>query len=262
MPMIPPATSYHTFGFFAADTAGATLQDIAAISNDGWLTKQNNHYWAQEDTYLLWAYVRDAGVTLAQISTPDYRRVAAPAIFPLNRAAAPTTLPNKALYAPNRITIPKLDEIALLVSNNGAGGVDCYGVITVESKSHNRNVPAGDVYTLHATSAITRTAAAWTTGALIFDSSLPAGTFSVVGLGVVGATTEAARLAFSGGGMKPGVLVQPTSAAQPWPYELKGGLGEWGRFVNSAPPSIEVLGTAGGAVTYDVFLDVVIVGPA
>lgn len=261
MPPVMPANTFHTAAYFEVDTAAATLQDIAAVVNDNYLTRQNEHYWAQDDMRLMWTYVRDAGITNAQLSTPDFRRVSVPSLYPFQRAAAPTSLPAIADYRPNNIIVPRLDEIALLVSNDGAGGVDCYGVITLESLQHTKNVPQGDVYTLRATSTITRVAGQWVQGTLTFDQVLPAGTFTVVGMSAVGATTEAVRLSFLGGGTRPGCICMPTFVTFPWAYNMKGGLGVWGQFANTAPPNIEVLGTAAGAVTYTVFLDVILTGP-
>lgn len=258
---VGPQNTFHTFAYFEVDTAAATLQDIAAVVNDNYLTRQNEHYWSQEDLRLICAYVRDAGITNAQISTPNFRRVSVPAVYPLQRQAAPTNLPGYAWYGDTNIVLPRLDEIALLVSNDGGGGVDCYGVLWAEHPSHTRNVPPGDVYTLRATSTITRVAGQWVQGVLTFDQVLPAGTYTVVGLGAVGATTEAVRLSFLGGGMRPGVLCQPTQALIPWRDFLKGHVGIFGTFRNTAPPNIEVLGTAAGAVTYTIYLDVILTGP-
>lgn len=258
---VGPADSFHLAAFFELDTAAAVLQDIAAVVNDNYLTRQNEHYWSQEDLRLMAAYVRDAGITNAQISTPDFRRVSVPSVYPLQRQTAPTNLPAYAWYRPNNIIVPRLDEIALLVSNDGAGGVACYGLIWLESQRHTLNTPPGDTYTLRATSTITGTAGQWTQGTLTFDQVLPAGTFTIVGMAAVGATTEAVRISFLGGGMRPGVICMPTFATQPWQHYLKGQFGAFGSFRNTAPPNIEVLQTTGAAVTYTIYFDVVLTGP-
>lgn len=262
MAMISPPRSFHLLAYSKADVAGATLENITAVANDNYATlSSSGNYFLQEDVKLMAAYGRDAGLTAMQISTPDFRRVSVPFVYPLNVSAAPTALSPYAWYRDTSIILPRLDEIAVLASNNGGGGVDNYSGLWIEHPTHNLNVPAGDCYTLQFTSTITRTARIWTQGTIAFNQVLPAGTYAIIGMGLSGATTEFGRLAFLGGGMRPGCICQPTLGSQPWRDFLKGNCGEWGRFTNTAPPNIEVLGTAGGAVTYTGFLDVVLVGP-
>lgn len=262
MPMVAPPRSFHLLGFSKADTAGATLENITAVANDNFATlSPSGNYFLQDDYRLMAAYGRNAGLTQMQISTPDFRRVSVPFVYPLNVAAAPVALSPYAWYRDAGIIVPRLDELAVLASNGGAGGVDNYSGLWIQDRSHTLNVPPGQCYTLLATSTITRTARQWTQGTLAFNQVLPSGTYAVVGMGLYGATTEFGRLAFLGGGMRPGVICQPTLAAQPWRDFLKGNCGVWGSFTNTAPPNIEVLGTAGGAVTYNVILDVVMTGP-
>jgi hypothetical protein len=246
----------HTAVFTKLDTAAAVNEDIPAVT-DQVLTVQNNHYIAQEDMNLLAAYARDAGITNARIFTPQLLKVGVPSIVPPNANAAPISLPPMIYYPPGKLRIPSIDEIAFQISNGGAGGVRAVGAIWLMTLGHSLNVPPGDVYTLRATVTITGTAAAWTAGVMVFDQTLPAGTYQVVGLDVVGATTELARLIFMGGGYRPGTIVRPAVSNYMWEYFRAGTSGVLGTFVSTAQPQLEVFQTTGAATPYTVFIDVI-----
>jgi hypothetical protein len=250
---------FHLLAYTKLDTAGASNEDIPAVT-DNFATVQNNHYILQQDTTLLAAYVRNAGFTNARLNTPDFRRVSIPSIQPGNVNAAPITLSPMVFFPPSRLRIPKIDEIALEASNSGGGGVRTIGGVWVASMDHNYNVPAGDVYTLRFTSTITAVANAWTLGGMTFDQTLPAGNYAVTGLDVIGATTEFARLAFLGGGMRPGVIVRPAVSNYMWDHFRFGNVGLYGTFASTAIPNLEVFGTAAAGITYTGYMEVVKVG--
>jgi len=250
---------FHLLAYTKLDTAGALNEDIPAVT-DNFATVQNSHYILQEDTTLMAAYARNAGITNARINTPDFRRVSIPSLQPVNVNAAPITLPPMIFFPPSRLRIPKIDEVSFEASNGGGGGVRTIGGIWVASMGHNFNIPQGDVYTLRFTSTITTVANVWTLGNMAFDQTLPAGNYTVVGLDVIGVTTEFARLAFLGGGMRPGVIVRPAVSNYMWDSFRFGNAGVLGIFASTAIPNLEVFGTAAAAITYTGFMEVVKTG--
>jgi hypothetical protein len=246
----------HTAVYTKLDTAATANEDIPAVT-DNVFTVQNGHYIAQQDMNLLSAYARDAGITNARIFTPQLLKVGVPSVSPVNANAAPITLPPMTYFPPAKLRIPAIDEIAFQISNGGAGGVRAVGVIWLATMDHNYNVPPGDSFTLRATVTITGTLAAWASGPLVFDQTLPAGTYQVVGLNVVGATTEVARLVFMGGGYRPGVLCMPAVGNYNWEFFRFGNSGLLGTFVSTAQPQLEVFQTTAAATPYTVFVDVI-----
>lgn len=250
---------FHTLAFTRLDTAGAVNEDTPAVT-DNFATVQNGHYILQQDTTLLAAYARNAGAVNARINTPDFRRVSIPSLQPVNVGAAPITLPPLVFFPPAKLRIPKIDEIAFELTNSGGGGVRTVGGVWVASLDHNYNLPPGDVYTLRFTAPITTVANVWTIGNMTFDQTLPAGNYTVCGLDVIGASTEFARLAFLGGGMRPGVVVRPAVGNYMWDHFRYGNSGVFGSFASTAIPNLEVFNTAGGAVTYVGYMEVVKTG--
>jgi hypothetical protein len=248
--------SIHTLAFTKLDGAAATDEDIPAVT-DNVVTVQNGHYIVQEDMYLLAAYHRNAGAINAKISTPTLRRVAIPSIQPVNVNAAPITLPPMLFFPPAKLTIPAIDEIAWLASNSGIGGIRAVGLLWLNTRSHNFNIPPGDTYTVRFTSTITGTTVVWTSGSISFEQTLPAGRYAVVGLDIIGANTECARLVFLGGGFRPGVVVRPAVSNYMWDYFRQGDSGVFGEFESTALPNLEVFQTTGGAQTYTGFMDLV-----
>lgn len=249
----------HLAAFTRLDTAAAVNEDTPGVT-DQVLTLQNNHYIAQEDLNLLAAYARNAGAVNARLSTPNFRRVSVPSIQPVLRGAAPISIPPMVFFPPAKLRVPAIDEIAFELTNDGAGGVRTVGGIWLSTPSHNFNVPPGDVYTIRATATITGVLANWTAGNMTFDQTLPAGNYAVIGLDVIGATTEFARLNFMGGGYRPGVVVRPAIVNYMWDNFRFGNVGVFGVFANTAQPQLEVFQTTAAATPYTVFMEVIKVG--
>lgn len=248
---------FHLLAYTKADTAATSNEDITAVT-DNFATVQNGHYILQQDCYLMAAYARDAGATNARVNTPHYRFVSIPSIEPINRGAAVPSIPPYAWYPPGNLKVPRIDEVAFELSNDGAGGVRAIGGLWICDAPNARNIPQGDVYTLRGTSVITTAAFAWTLGGLTLDQTLPAGNYTVIGLRTIGVTTEFVRFAPLGGGMRPGVINDVLIANfDPTLRFRNGNLGSWFTFANTALPNIEVFATAAAAITYTLYIDVV-----
>lgn len=96
-------------------------------------------------------------------------------------------------------------------------------------------------------------------GALTFSQTLPVGRYQIVGMNVVCASSVFARLVFPGGtSFRPGVVTNVSYGnlilGDPFRY---GRLGSYGEFEFNVPPAVEIMGTAAGAQTATVILDVV-----
>jgi hypothetical protein len=214
------------------------------------------------------AYYRDAGATLARLNTPDWRRVSIPAINPVQRQAGVTNLPAYSLYNPGNIVIPKIDELIFEVSNDGAGGVAMVGGLWISPVNDNLNVPAGDVYTVHASATSVGIAGQWELVPFTLDQNLPTGTYAVTGLDIVqdgaAGAVEFGRLAWTGGAIagggpqwRPGVLIRQGFDKQNWPNWQKGQWGTLGTFSSTAQPNLEVFSNPGTGVNLDIFMDII-----
>lgn len=262
---------HHLLAFYKADTAAASFEAITAVQDQIINQSANGNYMLPDNFNLLAAYVRDAGITQARLNSPDFRTISLPHLHPVQRQAGVTSLPGIDWRFPTPLLIPKLDEIILEVSNDGAGGVACTGALWISPPGQTMNIPAGDVYKLHATATTVGTAVKWELVAMTFESILPVGQYTIIGMDVIsrGAANavEYARLAWVGGanagqGMpwRPGVLVQRLQSALNWRDWQNGRWGTWGSFKSTAQPSLEVFSVPGTGVTLDIYLDVVQTG--
>ncbi len=250
---------FHTFAYTKLDTAAAVNEDITALT-DNFLTIQNGHFISQTDLTLLAAWGSDPGILNARINTPHFRAVSIPSIQPVEASTTPTSPPSFDWMQPSKLTIPAIDEIAFEISNGGAGGVRATGIVWAGLPGFTLNVPAGDTFKLRATGVITAVANTWTPGAITFDQTLPQGNYAVIGMEIVGANLQAARLVFQGIGPRPGCLARTAVSQKNWLETFaRGSLGVWGTFPNTAQPNIEILAAAAN-VAQTVFLDVIRIG--
>lgn len=247
---------FHTCAYTASNAAGATNADTAALF-DGWATIQNNHFIFQQNYRLLLAYANGASITDARLNTPHYRAVGFPHIWPPDVAALPTSLPAIGDWSSPYITIPQLDEVAAELSNSAGAPEREFALLWLGDG--NMSIPQGDIYPLRFTATITAVANTWTRGNITFESSLPSGTYSVVGMDVFGTTLVACRIRFQQYQMLPGCLGRAGQSTKPSQLFRQGNMGEWGRFQNTAQPSIEVLCTAADTAQTGV-MDVIKVG--
>jgi len=252
--------AFHTLIYTKADTAATNNEDYPGVTDSWAVLNNSSHYLLQQDAYLMAAYVQNAGITNARINTPHYRFVSLPSIHPVNRTAAPVTRSPYAWLKPMRLFVPKIDDIALEVSNDGAGAVRGVGAIWVTDGNY--NIPGGtaqDTYTVRATGTITAVSLAWTLGNITFDQGLPAGRYAVIGMSVFGTNLVAARLQFPGGagpnGMRPGVIAEPTSTIFQDLTFRYGNAGLFGVFDSTAQPLLEIFSN-GANSAQTVWLDI------
>ena len=246
---------FHLLGFEKASAGNVAFEDVPGIQDDIFNLNAASHYLPPENVAVKAAYALSTNVTSAQIVTPHFRTVALPAIEPIEQALLPSSVPNIDWYNPPYPRILQNDVISLNESDAVVGAIQKVGLLWVTADD-NQNIPQGEIYPLRATAANTTNLRTWQTSTLTFDQTIPVGTYSVVGMDAIGANLIAARLIFPGGGFRPGCLARSTDLVKPDYRFRKGRLGEWGRFTNTAPPSVQFLGSA-ALVTQTVILDVV-----
>jgi len=109
----------------------------------------------------------------------------------------------------------------------------------------------GKIYTIRATGAATLVTATWVNTPLTFSQALPAGHYQVVGFRAVGANLVAARIFFIGSAWRPGCYAANLSDNNEWPDFRYGGIGVWGEFDNTTPPSVDCLGVTDTAQEFE-----------
>jgi len=115
---------------------------------------------------------------------------------------------------------------------------------------------SGEIYTVRATASITASTGDWVSGNLTFGQTLPVGRYQLVGARVEGANLVAARFIFVGEVQRAGVIPVADAADREHPLFRKGGLGVWGEFDSTTPPSLEIL-ASGSNTSQVVYLDLI-----
>jgi hypothetical protein len=114
----------------------------------------------------------------------------------------------------------------------------------------------GKIYTVRATATTTLITATWQiSSALIFSTTLPTGTYQVVGFRAIGPNLFASRIFFPGYAWRPGTIGQATDSAVTAAYFRYGYMGVFGQFLNTVPPTIESWGATDTAQVF--YLDLI-----
>jgi hypothetical protein len=245
--------SFHVLAFQNNPGAATTYAAVPGIVDQFAPLNASSNYIMPIDYKLLAAYGLGANITAAQIQTPSLRSPCTPNVSPLEASATPITIPSVMDLRPYGPTVPATDEIKYVTSVSATG--QQFGLIWIGTGV--MNVPPGKIFPIRFTTAFTSTAFQWTAGTISFDQTLQAGKYSVVGMMAFGANAIAARLVFPGGGPRPGCIAPASVGIQGWDQLRSGRFGEYGQFIQTAPPTIEVLGTTGGVANIGGVLDLI-----
>ncbi len=121
-------------------------------------------------------------------------------------------------------------------------------------------IPMGDILTARATATFAATANVWTLGTFTLETALPSGLYALVGSEHISATAIAHRFQIPNQVARPGALSHQANADLQDFRLLTRRLGEYGRFLNTAPPQIEVLCT-GADASHEIYLQLIKIGP-
>lgn len=243
----------HLTVFTASVADGATYAAVASIADQS-VNIQNSRYTFQEDRKVTMAYARGVAVAAFRITTPMWRQVSYPSIWPWESAAAPGNLPPINFLGNSGLTILRNDELGVECSNSSGGAVTVD--VGVWTQKQQRPAPGGGITSVRCTGAITGVTRAWTSGVLTFEQQLPSGKFAVVGFDVMGANLVFARLIFPQQQERPGVVTQQAVGEYNWPNLRNGGPGNLGEFYTYAPPQLEVY-CIGANTAQQAYLDLV-----
>lgn len=231
--------------------------DIVAVT-DTILNIQNSHFVLPQPMDLWAAFVSSLTMTRVKLTFPSIAQYGGTWIRPQSNALLPPTDPNVADYRRAPFRIPAFEEFrylgtsALACMTEAAYAISWLGAGLTP-------VPAGNIYTIRATSTTAGVAKTWTPISLTWDNQLPDGRFAVIGSNMVSATGIAHRLVFNGQVWRPGGLSFATAGLRGHDMQTKGGLGVWGYFQPIFYPTCEILDNATGNA-HTLFLDCVKVG--
>lgn len=198
----------------------------------------NNIFMVPPILYLVGGYGRGAHMTRAQLFTPSLNRLYPLELAPVDASATP--------QQPNRFTDLRYSPFqlmeneplqALAIDATAAEQADAFAWLADGPVSP---MQSGEIITARATGTTTLTAKAWTTVPITFTSTLPSGTYEVVGLRAESTGLVAARLIIPGATWRPGVIGSTADSDIGLPEAFRfGNFGSFGTFKNTVPPQIE-----------------------
>lgn len=250
---------HHTLAFFNT-TAGTLANSDSPAVFDGWATIQNNHFIMNEDMYLLMAAPYADTVTDCQLNLPHWRFVSQPQIAPVIQTWDGPEAINPYMLEPKSLKIWQIDELQALVTTSGTATNGVLTALWLAPSAFTLNIPAGDVYPTRFTAQISGITGRWAQGNITFTQSLPAGIYSCIGMDVIDSGAQLARLRFQDYEMLPGTWVR-NGATGTNPRQFRNGrLGEWGKFKQTAQPSLEIFSADGSSTAQTGIMDLVKVG--
>lgn len=247
---------FHLLAFLESHDNVAN-QDLTPVP-DSIFTIQNAHFVPQVDHYLYAAMFSALTAERCRIVTPAVRQITRPYIRNINPNLLPITLMPVADYRMEPLIFKGLEELAVEATHTTGGGTFSTVLLAV-NKTQLEPPPAGQVYTMRGTSPTAAAADVWSNIAVVWEDTLPVGTYAVVGFQCISTNSLAARLIFEDQWYRPGVVGCVSNDNQHPPIFQKGGMGVYGRFNANRMPNVEVLAHAADA-THELYLDFVRIG--
>lgn len=246
---------FHTLAFRTTSFETTANTKVNAVSDDQ-ISIRNNNFFLPDRARLLYAFAGSGDLVRSRLVTPTWRVISPIQIRPINGAILPASPPPIGDYRASPMSVPAEQELSM-ESTDGTGTTTAVGVVGLQFAFN--AAPAGDVYTIRATSSTAAVAGSWTNVALTFDDDLPPGRYHLLGLNYVATNAIAARALLSGQNWRPGCVGAATATQLQHPMFSKGGLGSWGIFDNTVMPQVEVFNNSTDS-THTLFFDVIRMG--
>lgn len=246
---------YHVVAYSANVFGVSNYDSTPAV--DGWLTIQNGHYLPHIPLYLYGGWFGGVNLTAVTLVTPRSRMVVPPRLYPIQGAVVPPDRPHIFDRRKNPFTLNAVEEVSIQMNVGGAANALNYAVMFWGNSLD--PVPQGDLYTLHGTSTSAAIAGAWSPCNVIWDQTIPAGNYSVIGTQHQSTNGVAHRLFFKDQVMRPGFLSLTSLGNIGEPSYYFGGWGQLGQFNTTAYPTVEVF-CNGADAAHDLALTMVRLG--
>lgn len=227
--------------------------DLPAVA-DQVLNIQNGRFQPDKDLFLAVAGALGPNLNRAVFVTPSILQTTTPRIDPVQTGTLWPNDPNLADYRARPVRLPGLEQLTVQ-ARQGGGGTEGATVLLF---AHDRFEPApqGDTLTLEGTGTATVVPGAWSDVPISWQNSLPNGRYAVVGCRFFSASCLVGRLIFPNQFLRPGAPGLSSESNRTHPAFYRGGLGVWGRFLQTDLPRVQLFCGAADT-TQSVFLDLV-----
>lgn len=258
---------HHILAYSGASGGAVTDNDTAAVVDPSFIPV-NSHFIFTEQYRILSVIGLGANLSKVRLSSPTLDQFGQPNVLPLNHALNPPSPLNIADWRRVPFPLPENEEIKFLLSTSAAEQDTGFLIIAPPDWTQDVQPPASVSgfrpcrILVRTSQSITLVANSWVSGNLLtFDQKPRGGWYRVNGAWAAGTNLQAFRLNFpryvpvNGRKLFPGAIGMASDNDFHWP-RIEQEWGTWGRFHTFEPPSVDVFGSAAGAQTIRLYLDI------
>lgn len=246
---------FHLTAWFGTTPAAVqTAFDLPPLAEPNFHI-QNAHVIIPRPMNLLAAWAGAAAMTQARFNSGSIRQVNPLYIVPTELNVLPTSNGPLADWTHNPFRIIGPEELVVETGSSNAAG-EKQKVLAWIGDDMKTPSPVGPQYNLKFTSTTAAVIDAWSQLAITFETSLPLGSYAVIGCEMFSTNLVAFRLIFDNMYWRPGALGKQATQHRQRDLFSDGTLGMWGVFNTISMPRVEVLCNVADAV-FTGFLKVV-----
>lgn len=232
----------HLLSFYGNINSAGALTNVAPVADQAIRSTTTGFIVPGDISSLIGeaALSAQTGPGRGQLQSPSLRAFANQDIHPIVAAIKFGGNPAYQWHGHSPRPLKGNEELDLYVTATGGAAAHTYGLAFLADGPV--QVEQGNIFSVYATGAAALAAGTWVNTALTFGSTLPAGTYKIVGFRAQGANLIAARFALVGAGYRPGVpAVNAVGDADPY-FTRAGRMGAFGVFDVNQPPTVDCLG--------------------
>jgi len=233
---------FHLGAFFQSVDPANAFQAIPAVQDQVLTVSGNDLRVPKALTQLVGetAVINDASLVRAQLQSPSLRGVLNRDIEPVIQGKVVGSNFRNILHPDCPIALDGDESLNLFVQSDPAAAAIHYGLVWLADGS--LKPVTGPIFSVRWTAAAALAAGTWVNAPIVFSQVLPAGSYQIVGMRARGANLLAARCVFVGSAFRPGVVAVPAIGSTDHDYQRFGGMGVFGQFDNTTPPTMDFIG--------------------
>lgn len=233
---------FHLAAFYESVDPGAALTKISAVADQAVRTDADDLIVPTGVSNLIGeaALTAATGPGYGQVQSPSLRQLANQDVLPIVAGVVFGGNPSVQSHFNNPRPLKANESLNFAIEATGGAAASCYGLVWLSDGA--LQPVQGNIFTVRATGAATLAAGSWVNTSLTFDSTLPAGTYNIVGFRAVGTNLVAARLSLVGGAFRPGIPAVNAVGDREFRFGRFGDMGSFGTFDVNQPPTVDCLG--------------------